>query len=194
MSTSLKNEVGQQRPNAPHILRDGSSVSVAPWQPQEGRILIRIPDLSDSTQDPGASRKVQRLIDVLKVLKNRPRTLAASGIVLAGAVLVTVGLVFRQPADVPQMTTAPDFDPIVHAQRRVTPETRQSDVLTTPEVLVEVPSPAVARPPALLGPSLAAQPAGDDQLAMPGVARLLGEIVPDTIEEAKHESSGPGLH
>lgn len=203
MSTSLKSEVGQPKPNAPHILRDASTAAAAgAWPPGETRVLIRIPDLSDSTHDPTGSRKVQRLIDVLKLLRNRPRSLAASGIVLAGALVVTAFLAMRQPPPTEQLTTAPDFHPIVHSPRRIeTPgpssAAAPADAILAPapQFLAELPQARPANPaPALLGPSLETRSDAADQFAMPGVARLLGEIVPDNIEEAKHESSGPGLH
>jgi hypothetical protein len=203
MSTSLKSEVGQQRPNAPHIPREAlPGPTTAAWRPGPERVLIRIPDLSDSNGEPPGSRKVQRLIDILKVLRNRPRSMAAGGVVLAGALLVAV-LVLREPSSVEELGDAPAFDAIATAPRRLAapeislPDPAVNVQMPGPQVLAEVPaSPAAgsAAGPALLGPSLGGQPAELDQIAMPGVARLLGEIVPDTIEEAKHESSGPGLH
>jgi hypothetical protein len=199
MSSSLKSEVRQPKPNAPHMLRDASPAAGGAWPQGQGRILIRIPDLSDSTNDPTGSRKVQRLIDVLKLLRNRPRSLAAGGIVLAGALLVTAVLTVRQPPAAEKLTTAPEFDPIVHARRRMEspyaamPRAAEATATPAPQILAEVPA-ATDRGPSLLGPTLRTRALGSDQFAMPGVARLLGEIVPDTLEEAKHESSRPGLH
>jgi hypothetical protein len=143
---------------------------------------------------------VQRLIDVLKLLRNRPRSLAASGIVLAGALLATAVLVLQQPVAREDLTAAPMFEPTFNAPRRV--EATQKSMTTSqppeitlpPEILAEVPPAAsLSAVPPILGPSLGTQ-APPDRFAAPGVARLVGEIIPETIEEAKHESSGPGLH
>jgi hypothetical protein len=201
MTTSLKSEAGRPKPNAPHILRDASPAGVAAWRPDADRVLIRIPDLGDTLHQPPDSRKVQRLIDVLRLLRNRPRSLAASGIVLAGAILATVLTALRQPETTQQLTTAPAFESTIQGPRRLGAGQQQSPtppIETTinlpPEVLAEVPSaPPLDQQLPVLGPTLGrAVPA--DRFTLPGVARLVGEIIPDTIEEAKHESSGPGLH